>query len=201
MTTLFNDENDINEIELEIKHQPALIYNLMRMVNSVACNFPQKINSIKHAIMILGYRQLKRWLQLLLYAGDQSSGSVTNALLQTAATRGKMMELILIIDCPHDKNQQDRAFMVGVLSLLDVLLSMKMQEIVDMLDIPEEMCQALTTRDGRLGQVLKLVEAKEKGNFAIIEELLTELDFLNLSELTNIELEALGWAIQIDEAA
>lgn len=201
LITLVNNENDINKIEIEVKQQPALIYKLMRIVNSAACSFPQKIDSIKHAIMALGLRHLRRWLQLLLYATEESNVGMTNALLQTAATRGKMMELIFIIEYPHTESQHDRAFMVGVLSLLDVLLSIKMQEIVDILNIPAEMSQALVTRDGRLGKVLKLIEAKEKGDFAIVQEILSELGFLNLNELIQIELEALSGGIRINEAA
>lgn len=201
LMTLVKDDNDISEIEREIKQQPTLIYNLLYMVNSVACSVPKKINSIRHAIMVLGCRQLHRWFQLLLYTTGQSSGSMSNALLQTAAARGKMMELIFIMGFPYDKNYQESAFMVGVFSLLDVLLSLEMQQIVDKLDIPQEMYLALMTREGRLGQALKLVEAKEEGNFVVIQEILTELGFLNLSDLTEIELEALGWAIRIDEVA
>ena len=128
-------------------------------------------------------RHLRRWLQLLLYATEESNVSMTNALLQTAATRGKMMELIFIIKYPHAESQHDRAFMVGVLSLLDVLLSIKMQAIVDILNIPVEMSQALVMRDGRLGEVLKLIEAKEKGDFAIVQEILRAYSEIQRSDM------------------
>lgn len=201
LLTLVMGDSDIDEIEKELKHQPGLSYNLMRMVNSVASGLPQKINSIKHAIMILGRKQLQRWIQLLLYTANQSGDSMSNALMQTAAARGKLMELIATAERPHDKNHQERAFMVGILSLLDVLLGIEMQQIVDKLGIPDDMSQALMTRDGRLGQELKLVEANEKGEITVTQSLLTELGFLSLSELADIEIQAIGWANRIGEAA
>ena len=201
LLTLVMGDSDIEELEREFKHQPGLSYNLMRMVNSVASGLPQKINSIKHAIMILGRKQLQRWIQLLLYTSNQSDDSMSNALMQTAAARGKLMELVALAERPHDKNHQERAFMVGILSLLDVLLGIEMQQIVDKLGIPDDMSQALLTREGRLGQELRLIEANEKGEVAAIQLILTELSFLSLSELADIEIQAIAWANRIGEAA
>ncbi|MBA3755213.1 MAG: HDOD domain-containing protein [Nitrosomonas sp.] len=199
LLTLVMGDSDIDEIEKEFKYQPGLSYNLMRMVNSVASGLSQKINSIKHAIMILGRKQLQRWIQLLLYTANQSDDSMSNALMQTAAARGKLMELIATTERPHDKNYHERAFMVGILSLLDVLLGIEMQQIVDKLGISDDMSQALMTRDGRLGQELKLIEANEQGEITTIQSILNELGFLSLSELADIEIQALGWANRIGE--
>jgi len=201
LLTMVMGDGEIEQIEKEFKHQPGLSYNLMRMVNSVAGGLPQKVNSIKHSILVLGRMQLQRWIQLLLYASDKPGDSMSNALIQTAATRGKIMELIATAERPHDKNHQERAFMVGILSLLDVLLGIDMQQIVDKLGIPEDMSQALLVREGRLGQELQLVEANEKGEIASIQAILSELDFITLTELTDAELEALGWANRLGEAA
>lgn len=125
---------------------------------------------------------------------------MANALLQTAAARGKLMELIAIAERPHDKNHHERAFMVGILSLLDVLLGIDMRQIVDKLAISEDMSQALLSRDGRLGQELKLVEANENSEVESMQSILDELGFLSLSELANIEIQAIGWANRIGEA-
>ncbi len=201
LLTLVMGDSDIDTVEQEFKRHPGLSYNLMRMVNSAACGLPQKVNSIKQAIMILGRKQLQRWIQLLLYAADSSNGAVSNALLQTAATRGKLMELIAKVDRPYDKNHQERAFMVGILSLLDVLLGIEIQQIVNKLEISEDMSQALLYRDGRLGQELELIEANEKGDIAAIQLILEQLGFLSLSELSHMELEALGWTNRIGDVA
>jgi c-di-GMP-related signal transduction protein len=201
LLTLVMSDSDAADIEQELKHQPGLSYNLMRMVNSTASGFSKNINSIKQAVMVLGRKQLQRWIQLLLYAADNKNEKMSDAMLQVAATRGKMMELIATVDRPHDKSHQDRAFMVGILSLLDALLGMEMTEIIEKLNIPSEISQALLSRSGRLGQELKLIEANEKGEIDSVKSFLAELNFLSLSELTSLELEALGWANRIGEAA
>ncbi len=200
---LIMSNSDIEEIDKEFKRQPGLSYNLLRMVNSSASGLPQKINSIKQSIMLLGRKQLQRWIQLLLYTTDHSGDgdSTANALLQTAAARGKLMELIAGVERPHDKTHQERAFMVGILSLLDTLLGIGMQQIINKLSIPEDMSEALLNRCGRLGQELKLIEASEASQLETVQAILGELGFLNQSELTGLELEALGWVNRIGDAA
>ncbi len=201
LLTMVMGDCEAEEIELELKHQPNLSYNLLRLVNSVSFGLQQRINSIKQAVIILGRQQLQRWVQLLLYTSDSSGESISNALMQTAAVRGKLMELIAQIDRPHDKAYQDRAFMVGIFSLLDTLLGMEMQQIVDKLNVPEELTQALLQRSGRLGRQLALIEANEKGDVTQVQNILKEIDFITPSQLTQAELEALSWTNRINETA
>ena len=193
-------DSDVSEIEDELKYQPGLSYNLLRMVNSAASGFPSTINSIKRAIMILGRKQLQRWVQILLYAAKQKGGNASDALMQTATLRGKLLEFIAIADRPHDKNHQDRAFMVGTLSLLDTLLGIEMAELVSSLSIQKDMSEALLNRRGYLGRQLELIEAHEKGEFEKVSAMLSELGFLSISEFTKMELEAAAWANRISDA-
>jgi EAL and modified HD-GYP domain-containing signal transduction protein len=200
LMVLIVKDKDVSEIENELKYQPGLSYNLLRMVNSAAMGLSTTINSIKRAITILGRKQLQRWVQILLYTARQNSNSGSDALMQTATVRGKLLELIASKDRPHDKNHQDRAFMVGILSLLDSLMGMDMKEIVTTLSIQKDMCDALILRRGYLGRQLELIEAQERGEFDHVQSILGELGFLEMYELTQMELEAAAWANQINEA-
>lgn len=192
-------DGDISEIENELKYQPGLSYNLLRMVNSAGTGLQSKVNSIKRAIMILGRKQLQRWIQILLYAAKQKDGGTSDALMQVATVRGKLLESIAMADRPHDKNHQDRAFMVGVLSLLDALLGTPMSELVGTLSIQKDMSDALLDRRGYLGRQLALIEAYEKGDVDTVTVMLAETGFLNLSEFTRMEMEATAWASRITD--
>lgn len=193
-------DSEVSDIENELKYQPGLSYNLLRMVNSAANGLPSTINSIKRAIMIIGRKQLQRWVQILLYAAKQRDGGSSDALMLTATVRGKLLESIAIADHPHDKNHQDRAFMVGVLSLLDTLLGIEMSELIGTLSIQKDMSEALLTRRGPLGYQLALIEAYEKGETEIVSSMLAELGFLSMEEFTRLELEATAWANRITDA-
>ena len=193
-------DSEVSDIENELKYQPGLSYNLLRMVNSAASGLPSTINSIKRAIMIIGRKQLQRWVQILLYAAKQREGGSSDALMLTATVRGKLLESIAMADRPHDKNHQDRAFMVGVLSLLDTLLGIAMSELVGTPSIQKDMSEALLTRRGPLGYQLALIEAYEKGETEIVSSMLAELGFLTMQKFTQLELEAAAWANRITEA-
>jgi len=193
-------DSEVSDIENELKYQPGLSYNLLRMVNSAASGLPSTINSIKRAIMIIGRKQLQRWVQILLYAAKQREGGSSDALMLTATVRGKLLESIAMADRPHDKNHQDRAFMVGVLSLLDTLLGIAMSELVGTFSIQKDMSEALLTRRGPLGYQLALIEAYEKGETEIVSSMLAELGFLTMQKFTQLELEAAAWANRITEA-
>ncbi|MBX9917765.1 MAG: HDOD domain-containing protein [Nitrosomonas sp.] len=201
LLTLVTDNHDHDEIEREFKRQPGLSYNLMRMVNSVAGDLPRKINSIKHAITLMGREQLLKWIQLLLYTSSQPEDGTPDTRMQIAVERGKLMELIATAERPHDKNHHERAFIVGILSLLDELLGIDMQQIVNKLGISDDMCQALMKREGRLGQALKLLEADEQDDHATIQSVLAGLGFLSWDEFTVIKIQATGWTNQTGDIA
>ncbi|MBY0475892.1 MAG: HDOD domain-containing protein [Nitrosomonas sp.] len=196
-----DQDSDIDQIEKEFKNQPSLSYNLLRMANSSNEGLPFIINSIKQAVQLMGRKQLQKWIQLLLYTSSQSpdTDSISDEITQTAVTRGKLMELIATAERPHDKNHHERAYMVGILSLLDELLGIEMQQIVNKLGISDDTSQALLTRHGRLGQALKLIEAKEKGEITSIHFLLSELGFLSLDEFSDIEMKAIAWVNRAEE--
>lgn len=201
LLNLIMGEAEVADIELELKHHPNLSYNLMRMVNSVACGFPQKINSLRHGVVILGRRQLRRWVQLLLYTAGGPNSKMISPLMQMAATRGRLMELIAAADRPRDKEYQDRAFMIGILSLLDALLGVPLPEIIGRLNVADEVKSALLGRQGRLGRLMTLLEKKEANDVAAVHCILGELAFCGLGELARAELQAVSWANSIAETA
>ena len=50
---------------------PMLSYKLLRYINAPVNGFQQQIRSIAHALVIIGYKQLYRWLTLLLFTSGR----------------------------------------------------------------------------------------------------------------------------------
>lgn len=194
--TLMASDAESRDIEEAFKGHADLTYNLMRMVNSVGGGLITKIGSLSHGLAVLGRRALQRWVQLLLYASDQGAQRV-NPLMQLAATRGKMMELIAHQERPDDRDYADRAFMVGMLSLLDVLMGEAMPDILKRTNLHEEVDAALLRREGYLGELLALCEQVEAGDVTAIEKSLGASRKLTVDGINMVQLEALGWAISI----
>lgn len=191
---------EIAEIEEAFKHNPNLTYNLLRLVNSVVIGMKEKIRTLRHALVVLGMQQLKRWIQLALFASDKTS-AVGNPLLETAATRGRIMENLVTKWAPElqDHDYSDSAFMTGVLSLIDVLLGVPMKEILNQLNLDEEVRLALLERKGELGSLLQLTEKLEYMDFADVSLLLNQYH-CSQEVLVNAQFEAIDWANCLEEA-
>ena len=191
---------EITEIEEAFKHNPNLTYNLLRLVNSVVIGMKEKIRTLRHALVVLGMQQLKRWIQLALFASDKT-GAVGNPLLESAATRGRLME-ILVKEWgpePQDHDYSESAFMTGVLSLVDVLLGTPMEKILAQLNLAEEVRLALLERKGALGSLLLLTEKLENLDFAEVSLLLNQYH-CSREILITAQLEAIDWTNSLDEA-
>ena len=194
MNLLIGDAEN-TELEAVFKQEPGLTINLLRLTNSVACGLPVKITSLRHAITLLGRRQLQRWLQLLLYTASAAKG--INPLLQLAATRGRLLELLAEKVSPNDKAFADNAFMTGILSLTPTLLNQTMEEIVSGLTLSRDVHAALCERSGKQGDLLLIAEHLENDEFEKIEALLPRLPGLQADSINRRLAQALAWANNI----
>lgn len=187
---LLAQDADSRELETLLKQDPALSYQLLKLVNSAAfAPNSNPIHNFGQAINLLGRRQLQRWLQLLLYARQQEDGQA-NALLPLAALRAAQMEALCKLR-EGDRDEQDQAFLVGVFSLLDVLLAMPMPEIVAALNLDLDVVAALLDRSGPLGEMLALVEMHEPQGCV-----LRDLGIDNETYWRSL-LQAYHWALQV----
>jgi EAL and modified HD-GYP domain-containing signal transduction protein len=200
LLSLAMDDAETHEIESEFKRHPNLSVNLMRLVNSAACSRGQSITSLRHALVLLGRKQLRVWLQLLLYTADRGNKSLASPLLQLAASRGKLMELIAAKRGP-DSSVKELAFITGILSLMDVLLEMPYEDILKQLSLPEAVKSALLKRSGEIGEMLALTEGLERDDRSEVGEGIQKLGTVDSSELMEMQLSAFEWANQVTTEA
>jgi EAL and modified HD-GYP domain-containing signal transduction protein len=161
---LINSNADNSDIEMAFKHSPDLTINLLKLVNSVGSNSPKKIDSIAAAITVLGRRQMGRWIHLLAYVQQSGKSIRSNPLVQTAAIRGKFMELLSLKQSPRDQSLADQAFMVGMFSLIDVFFSAPLQELLEPLNLADNVKDALLGEKNALGLLLSQVLLAEDRN-------------------------------------
>lgn len=190
---------ETTELEQVFKREPSLSFNLLRMINSVAMGLDYKIASLRQAIVVLGQHQLQRWLQLLLFV-NPGGGLSNSPLLELAATRGKLMELLAAAQVPKEKDLMDRAFMVGILSLLDSLMGMSMQDVVNQVNLAEDVEDALLNHGGKLGKLLLIAQKAEENDLDAISELLEGMRISQV-DLMRAQLEAMRWANALKEVA
>ncbi len=182
----------IEQLELLFKKDVALTFKLLRYINSAGFGLSCEVQSIRHAVSILGMQPLYRWLSLLLVTAG--TGPTSPTLARTAITRGRLCEL-LGKEC-LSRADQDNLFIVGVFSLLPALLEITMEQLLDRVVIPDSFADALLHRSGIYGPFLDLVVSVEGGDLERIENL-TGVLMLSAGTVNEAHLRALTWVEQL----
>lgn len=179
---------EIAELENLFKKDVALTFKLLRYINSAGFGLSCEIQSIRHAVSVLGMKPLYRWLSLLLVTAG--SGPTAPALARTAVTRGRMCELLGQGHLP--RTDQDNLFIIGLFSLLPALLEISMELLLERVALPEAYADALLHYSGLYGPFLALAVAVESGDIPHLERLATQL-MLTPEEVNHAHLHALTW--------
>lgn len=181
-----------HDIEALLRKDPTLSYHLLRLVNSLGIGAGRKISSFSQAILILGRQQLRRWVNLMLFAARQ--GDPRSAmLLARVAVRGRLLEQ-LSKSRDQDKGTQDQSFIAGMFSLLGVLFGMALPEVLAPLSMNEALQEALLEDKGELATALRLCEAVEEGDFGAVATHLQQL-FISVEDFNNAMVDANLWMI------
>jgi len=183
---------ELKDLESLFKKDVALTFKLLRYINSAGFGLSCEVQSIRHAVSILGMQPLYRWLSLLLVTAG--SGPAAPTLARTAITRGRLCEL-LGKQCLA-RSEQDNLFIVGVFSLLPALLEISMEELLERVVIPESFADALLNRQGLYGPFLALAEAMESGELQRLEGLSSSL-MLTPDQASEAHMQALAWVEQL----
>lgn len=176
-------DDGIDELEKAISLDPGLSLRLLRFVNSAAFSLRHQIKSIRQAIVLLGPRTVRQWAMLLLLSGiDEKRGP----LLITALSRGRTCESIARRLGADDA---DAYFFTGMISVVDALLDLPMDEAIRDLPLSEDVVAALVQRAGGKGRTLTMAEACERGAWDD-----AALPSLPADELAVLHVEAITWA-------
>jgi c-di-GMP-related signal transduction protein len=185
---LVRQNADVKELEGILRRDAAISYKLLRYINSVGFGLGAEIQSLRHAVTMLGYSPLYRWLSLLL--ATASTTGYAPALMQTAVVRGRFAELLGHGFLP--KNEAENLFVAGMFSLLDRLLGIPMEDVLENLQLSDAVSQALISREGMYGPFLALAEACEVNNGHVSD--LADALFISASRVNEAHLSALAWA-------
>ena len=186
---------EIARIEACFKQDAALSLKLLRFINSPGVGLRYPVRSLGHALLMLGHDQLYRWLTLLLFVQGGGDGR-GQALLRHALVRARLVELLGESRVATDL--RGGLFIVGILSLLDVLLRVPMQQALAGLNLAEPIVDALLRDHGAYFPYLALARACESGMPDNNLEIFAQALGLGSKEVNDAHLAALAWAEAMD---
>lgn len=188
-----DQDEDIERLEQTLKRDPSLAFKLLRYLNSAAFGLPVEVSSFRHAIMLLGYPRLKRWLALLLTTASKDHSM--RPIMFAALRRGLLMEELA--KSMSDSELRDEMFICGLFSLLDHMLKQPFTKLLQSIPMPERVRQALVDESGPYQPYLELVRAIEQESVfdyrAAAEGLM-----LGAEEINQCILRALSKAAQLE---
>jgi EAL and modified HD-GYP domain-containing signal transduction protein len=160
-------------------------HKLLRYANSALFAPSQRVGSVREAMVLLGARAVRRWATVLVLSGVRDQPHV---LLVTALVRARMCELLA-----DEAARRDRAFTVGMFSVINRLLGVSMREALQALPLSDDVVGALLRGEGPEGRSLRVVRAWELGDFSAADGVPGGVD-----RVARAYRDAVAWA---DEAA
>lgn len=185
LSTVYNYETPVEELEKIITHDPSLSYKLIKLVNAPFFRVMREIDSIQQAIVLLGRKEISKWASLLMLSGLKDRPA---ALMEVALLRSKTCELL----AEKAGLQSDNYFSVGMFSALDLLMKQPIKSILSHLPLTEEFKLAVIDHQGSLGEALCCALAFENTEWS-------DLEFaqLNNEELFDAYHQAIDWTEQV----
>lgn len=189
-------EMDLVAIAEVFKRDVTLSYKLLRYSNSSIFKRRAEIETIKHALVVLGQAELKKFLSLLFTA--QISTDKPAELMRLAMTRANFAESLAALG---QNIALEKAFLTGMMSLMDAILDEPIESVMEKLPLANEIKDALIHNTGLLATYLNLIKCYETANWkeasGIIEALSLDPDkvpdaYHHAVQWANEQMKALG---------
>lgn len=183
-------EADPHKIEEILKGEASLCYRLLRYLNSPIFGFRQEVKSVRHALTILGDREMRRWIRLVTTL--TAAQNKPTDLILTALTRARFCEMI---STKINRGSSD-LFLVGLLSVMDAILEMPMGLVLDGIAVEPDTRAVLLGEQCSLTPIYDLMLAQEAGEWSAAERLSEQLHLAN-TFAADVHWSAMQWASEM----
>lgn len=185
LTELYSENPNIDKIRQLVQQDVTLSYRLFKWLNSALFSLPHPVESIQHALVMLGLNRLRNLVSLIVLARIDDK---PNELISLCLMRARIGERI----APHFEVSPETMFTVGLFSLLDAVVGVPMDQVLENMPLAADLQQAILRREGICGRLLNGIEAHERGDWPAIDAA-----GLDLAILTPAWVDATVWVRQI----
>jgi len=189
------EESNFETLAETIQSDVSISFRLLAYLNSAAFGLRQKVKSIQHAISLLGWQKMKKWMRVVLLT-DVGQRKEASELTTLAAQRGKFLELVAKA---HDfwGFDPEGLHMLGIFSLLDAMLDTPMTEIVGYLPLDDKLKGALCKEpNNEYLPLLQLAQYYEEAHWAEAAAMVQQLD-LDPEKVSEAFQKAVDWASEL----
>jgi len=173
------------EVEAILGEDPALSHRLQRYINSAAIGMPRKIESIKHAVRMVGLDQIRTLSSLALLS---SLDDKPRELIKTSVIRARMCQLL----GEGPSRKYGAYFTTGLFSTLEAFLDCPMEKALEHLPLSDEISNALLHQKGDNGRLLAAVSAYERGDWGALMRMRIDPE-----KIAKAYLDAVAWGEEL----
>ncbi|ROP27750.1 EAL and HDOD domain-containing protein [Couchioplanes caeruleus] len=152
---------DLEQVLSIIARDPALTLRVLRASNSVAAGATSRVSSVRQAVVMLGLAHIRQWAMLMVV---DDVAEATEVQMADALTRARLCEHV----APAFGADPDAAFMAGLITAVAQMIGMTPAAIAHQLPLSTDITKALERGTGSLGQVLRVVDAYERGDLSAV---------------------------------
>jgi len=186
---LYHDPIDVRKVSELVRRDASLTYRLLRLVNSPVYGIYKEVRSVEAAITVLGEATFRRVVSLAVLS--ELNGEQPSAILQMSLVRARFCELA----ARKFGQDADEQYLLGMLSLLPAMLGVPMEEIVPILPLRGQICEALAGTANPERKLLGWLESNEHGDWEACDRFVTKYG-LDSKQLAQCYIEAVSWAEQ-----
>ena len=182
-------ELNFTELDAIVKLELSLTYKLLRYINSAYFGLRNKVSSIKHAIVMLGEREFRKWISFVALAGmgeDKPDELVVESLI-----RAKFCEALAHMTGLTQRSEE--LFLLGMFSLLDAIMDQPFEQLLVGMPMDDDLKAALMGTQNRLKDVLDYAVAYGRGDWEQLEELADKLK-MDGKGIPALHLQTVRWA-------
>lgn len=187
------DEPDFKEIAAIIETDVSLTYKLLKLINS-RFTLVNNVSSVQHGLAILGIDAFSKWLNLAII--QNISTHKTPEIIKTALIRSRFMEIVA--SGSYLKKHKAELIMIGILSIIDVLLGMSMEDVLNELPLNLEIKNTLLGKKTQCSVVYDMIKLYEQGEFKSLLPLCSIIN-IEINKLPEIYCKSVKWADELFE--
>ncbi len=171
------EDPDMDALAAAISGDVSVSFRLLSYLNSAAFGFPQKIQSIRQAILVLGSNKMRNWLRAVLLADMAQHGDLPRELAELSLERARFLEQVGTRYDFWDFNPGS-LFLLGLFSLLDAILGLPMATVTEHLPLEEKLKAALRREtQSEYQPLLDLIACIEDADWQRLGEMTRQLGF------------------------
>src|SRR5699024_1087722 len=123
---------------------------ILKCANSISYKRSRHILNIFEAIYLIGVRQIRTIALTILFSNN---GPINRLILAKILRRAYMCEILAA-----DMLASEEAFVVGLMSMMDVMLGQPLEELLRQLSFSREMTESILEHKHPLGRLLKSIK-------------------------------------------